>query len=266
VSVRTRELASLTWPEIAEAISGGTGVVLPVGATEQHGPHLPVCVDALLATDLAHAIAEPADLLVAPAVSYGYRSRPLSGGGQGFAGTTSLTARTLMALVEDVLREFLRQGFERMLVLNWHMENSNFVYEAAFLALEPHAQTHAKAMVMELPFHDLSEGTLAELFPDGFPGWSTEHASIFETSLMLHLHPELVLFDRAVDDAAARAPWWDAIPSPPDFVPASGVLWKSTQASAEKGRLAWSEIVPQAVAAALEELAAPAAVNGGGAR
>jgi len=168
-----------------------------------------------------------------------------------------------MALVEDVLRELVRQGFERLLVLNWHMENANFVYEAAWLALEPHEATPARAMVMELPFQDLSPATRETLFPDGFPGWSTEHASILETSLMLHLHPELVLFDRAVDDGAARRPWWDVVPTPPDFVPESGVLWKATQASAEKGRLAWSEVVPQAVAAALDELPTPASANGG---
>jgi creatinine amidohydrolase len=81
------------------------------------------------------------------------------------------------------------------------------------------------------------------LFPDGFPGWDVEHASIMETSLMLHLRPDLVLFDRAVDDEAERHPWWDVVPAPDAFVPASGTLWKATQASAEKGERTWSEIV-----------------------
>jgi creatinine amidohydrolase len=250
----TRRFADMTWPEVAAAAERGAGVVLPVGATEQHGYHLPLSTDALLATDLAEAIAEPLDLLVAPAIAYGYRSRPLSGGGQGFVGTTSVSGRTLMAVVEDVLREFVRQGFRRIVVLNWHFENAHFVYEATYLALEPHAETPAVAVVMEAPFQDLSAETMELLFGGDFPGWATEHASIMETSLMLHLHPELVRADRTVDDQAERSPWWDVVPAPAAFVPESGTLWKATQADAEKGRVTWDEIVAGVRAAVEQEL------------
>jgi creatinine amidohydrolase len=255
VAQRTRLFAEMMWPEVEEAIGRGAGVLLPVGSTEQHGYHLPLATDAILATELALAVAEPLDFLVAPAVAYGYRSRPLSGGGQGFVGTTSLQARTLMALVEDILRELVRQGFERVVVLNWHMENQNFVYESAYLALEHHHDASARILVAELAFSDLSPGTMELLFPEGFPGWDVEHASILETSLMLHLRPELVLFDRAVDDEAKRHPWYDVLPVPEDFVPASGTLWKATQASADKGKTAWDEIVVQMHGAISQELA-----------
>lgn len=255
VAQRTRLFAEMTWPEVEEAIGRGAGVLLPVGSTEQHGYHLPLATDAILATELALAVAEPLDFLVAPAVAYGYRSRPLSGGGQGFVGTTSLQARTLMALVEDILRELVRQGFERIVVLNWHMENQNFVYESAYLTLEHHHDAPARILVAELAFSDLSPGTMELLFPEGFPGWDVEHASILETSLMLHLRPELVLFDRAVDDAAKRHPWYDVLPVPEDFVPASGTLWKATQASADKGKTAWEEIVAQMRVAISQEFA-----------
>jgi creatinine amidohydrolase len=255
VAQRTRLFAEMTWTEVEEAIGRGAGVLLPVGSTEQHGYHLPLATDAILATELALAVAEPLDFLVAPAVAYGYRSRPLSGGGQGFVGTTSLQARTLIALVEDILRELIRQGFERIVVLNWHMENQNFVYESAYLTLEHHHDAPARILVAELAFSDLSPGTMELLFPEGFPGWDVEHASILETSLMLHLRPELVLFDRAVDDEAKRHPWYDVLPVPEDFVPASGTLWKATQASADKGKTAWDEIVAQMQAAISQELA-----------
>jgi creatinine amidohydrolase len=241
--MRTRLFAELTWPEVREAAGRGAGVVLPVGSTEQHGPHLALSTDAVLPTELALAVAEAHDLLVAPAVHFGYRSRPLSGGGQGFPGTISLRAQTLIMTVEDVLRELLRQGFRRLAILNWHFENQNFVYESAWLALDDGQRADALVMVVEQPFSQLSEETMAVLFPGGFPGWDVEHASILETSLMLHLRPDLVLFDRAVDDAAARHPFYDVVPIPDDFVPASGTLWKATQASAEKGALAWKEIV-----------------------
>jgi creatinine amidohydrolase len=242
MSQRTRRLEEMTWPEVRDAVARGAGVILPVGATEQHGHHLPLATDAILPTELGLAVAEPLDLLVAPAIQYGYRSRPLSGGGEGFPGTVSLRARTLMALVEDVLSQLMRHGFRRIVVLNWHYENQNFVYEAAWLAKE-RDRADSRVMVCELPFSDLSQATMELLFPEGFPGWDVEHASIMETSLMQHLRPDLVLFDRAVDDEAERHPWWDVVPTPDAFVPASGTLWKATQASADKGERAWGEIV-----------------------
>lgn len=251
---RTRILAEMTWPEVEEAAGRGAGVFLPVGSTEQHGYHLPLATDVILPTELALAVADELDFLVAPPVSYGYRSRPLSGGGEGFVGTTSLRARTLMALVEDVLGGLIRQGFERIAVVNWHFENQNFVYEAAYLAHESYRDTPTRIVVAEHPFAELSDKTMKTLFPEGFPGWDYEHASIMETSLMLHLRPELVLFDRAVDDASERHPWYDVIPAPEDFVPASGTLWKATQASEEKGRITWEEIVAQFHAAITSEL------------
>lgn len=252
--MRTRCMADMTWPEVSEAVERGAGVVLPVGSTEQHAYHLPLSTDVALPEELALAVAEPLDLLVAPPVAYGYRSRPLSGGGQGFVGTLSVSGRTLMAVVEDVLRELIRCGFRRIVLLNWHFENANFVYEAAWLAHERAQAADARIMVIEAAFAELSPPVMAELFGDEFPGWDREHAAVLETSLMMHLRPQSVLFDRAVDDEAGRHPSWDVIPTPADFVPASGALWKATRASADKGASAWREIVANLEAAVGEEL------------
>ena len=228
---------------------------MPVGATEQHCYHLPLASDVILPTELALAVADEHDFLVAPPVSYGYRSRPLSGGGQGFVGTTSLRARTLMSLVEDVMGELIGQGFRRLAGVNWHFENQNFVYEAACLAIESHRDAAARILVAEHPFAELSAKTMETLFPEGFPGWDYEYVSIMETLLMLHLRPGLVLLDRAVDDASRLHPWYDVVPSPDDFVTASGTLWKATQASGEKDKITWEEIVAQFRAAISTEFA-----------
>jgi creatinine amidohydrolase len=110
-------------------------------------------------------------------------------------------------------------------------------------------------MVIEAAFSELSPEVMEDLFGDEFPGWDVEHAAVLETSLMLHLTPELVLFDRAVDDEAKRHPPYDVVPTPADFVPRSGVLWKATRASAAKGEAAWREIadrLTQAIGAELE--------------
>lgn len=255
VAQRTRTLSEMTWPEVEAAIGRNAGVFVPIGATEQHGYHLPLATDTILATELACAVAGELDFLIAPPIEYGYRSRPLSGGGEGFVGTTSLAARTLMSLVEDVIGALLDQGFGRIALVNWHFENQNFIYEAAYVALERRPESGARIVIAEHPFAELSQETLDVLFPDGFAGWDVEHAAGMETSLMLHLRPELVVFERAVDDVSERHPWYDVLPTPGDFVPASGTLWKATQASAKQGQTAWEEIVAHFRTAVATEIA-----------
>jgi creatinine amidohydrolase len=254
VSEAPRQMSHMTWPEVRAAVERGAGVILPLGSTEQHGLHLPLACDAICAADLALAVAEQTDCVVAPPIVYGYRSRPMSGGGQGFVGTTSISGQTLILTVRDVVAEFLRHGFRRIVLLNWHNENSNFMYEGAHLALEGRPGDEAKILVIESPFERLSDATMEELFAGDFPGWATEHAAIMETSVMLHLHPDLVHFDRAVDDRVARATPYEVLPVQPEFVTESGSLWKATRASAEKGERAWKEIVGPLVEAVLTEL------------
>lgn len=251
---RGRRLETMTWQEVRDAVGRGAGVVLPVGACEQHGPHMPLAVDAILPTELGLAVADELDLVVAPPITYGYRSRPLSGGGQGFPGTISLSGQTLVALVGDVLTELIRHGFRRLVLLSWHMENQCFVYEAAVLAHERAGAPDARIQVFESPFSELSDAAMDLLFNGDFPGWPAEHASIMETSVMLHLHPELVDMAKAVDDRSPRTPWWDVVPPPDDLVAPSGSLWKATQSSAEKGKVVWDEIVAAFRAAVMEEL------------
>ena len=144
-------------------------MIVPVGATEQHGPHMPLNTDALLATELALAVAAPLDLYVAPPLAYSSRSRPLSGGGPSFPGTISLGARTLMARLEDVLAGLIQSGFRRLAVLSRHFGNANFVYEAAWLAHERSRPATAKIMVVEAPFTELSEDAMHALRGDEFP-------------------------------------------------------------------------------------------------
>ena len=100
----------MTWEEIRDAAASACPIVVPVGSTEQHGRHLPVCTDWVLPTEVARRANEARPVVVGPTVPFGYRSRPGSGGGQHFPGTVSLRATTFMALVEDVLSELVRRG------------------------------------------------------------------------------------------------------------------------------------------------------------
>ena len=109
--------AELTTTDFVGLDPEKTIAVLPVAAIEQHGPHLPLGTDALLASAISADVAARVGGLVEPALSYGYKSQPKCGGGQHFCGTTSLDGATLSALVRDAVREFHRHGVRRLVLV-----------------------------------------------------------------------------------------------------------------------------------------------------
>jgi creatinine amidohydrolase len=231
-------LAELTWPEFAARVQRNPPVFLPVGATEQHGPHLALNVDVILPTGVCERVARELGGLVAPTIPYGYKSQPRSGGGQAFPGTLSLDAQTLSLVLRDVIRDLGAHGVRRLVVLNGHFENAWPVVEGLDLGLrELRRDGIADMQAMRLEYWDFVErATLDRLFPNGFPGTELEHASLLETSLMLLLRPDLVQMDRVPSDGPARFPTYDRWPVPAGFVPESGVLADARGSSAEKGQ------------------------------
>jgi creatinine amidohydrolase len=231
-------MAEMTWPEVEAAAARGAVALWSVGATEQHGPHLPLSVDTLIPDELSMRLAEQLDLVIVPPQQFGSRSRPLSGGGQGFPGTTSLRAETLIAVVADVVGELARSGFRRIAIVNWHGENVNLLWAGVDRARERGGLGEAKVMLIERVFNAFSEEEMAFLFEDareGFPGWPAEHAAIMETSLVMALRPDLVRTDLIADDRSAERPFYEVIPTPPEHVAPSGVLAEASKASPEKG-------------------------------
>lgn len=250
-----------TWYEARDAVERDAVVIIPIGATEQHGPHLPLGTDAIIATELALSVAARIDAVVAPPLVYGNRSRPLSGGGQGFVGTTSLRPQTFLLVVQDVVSELLRHGYKKIVLLNCHWENRGLVYEAALDAQTAMNRPDARIMVIESVFGTgVSAATMDVLFSDEFPGWDVEHAGILETSMLLYLRPELVRRELIADDKSERHPWYDVLPVPATFVPKSGAMWKSSQGDSEKGALVWHDVVGH-VLEAIEIEFAPTVTN-----
>ena len=231
-------LAELTWPEFEAKAKAGTTVFLPLGATEQHGPHMAMNVDVVLPTAVCERVARNIGGLVAPTLPYGYKSQPRSGGGEAFPGTTSLDGNTFSLVVRDVIRSLGHDGIRRLVVLNGHFENAWPAVEGVDLGLRELRRDGISDMqVMRLEYWDfVRRSTLDRLFPEGFPGTELEHASLLETSLMLLLRPELVDMGRVPDDGPAKFPTYDRHPVPAGFVPASGVLARAERASAEKGQ------------------------------
>lgn len=232
-------------------------IFLPVGALEQHGPHLPLGTDGLLSAAVAADTAERVGGLVAPTLSYGYKSQPKCGGGQHFCGTTSVDAATLIGSVRDAVREFSRHGAKRLVVVNGHYENQWFLIEGIDLGLRDAGATQLE--VMRLEYWDfLTEATLASVFPDGFPGFALEHAAVIETSLMLHYHPSLVRLDLIPDDGPADFPPYDVYPTRKHWVPPSGVLSSAKGSTADKGAVMARELA-QRMAQAVEHEFQPGA-------
>lgn len=251
-----RLLTEVAWPVVRDAIAHGRGMIVPVGSCEQHAYHLPLSTDTILATDLAVAVADRLDYFVAPPLNYGFRSRPLSGGGPTYPGTISMGATALIAQISDILEELVRHGFKRIVLLSMHLENQNMLWEAAWQTMVRRENSGLRLMVIEHGFASISQRSIDILFPEGFPGWEVEHAAVMETSLMLYLRPELVHMEEAVDDQAKRRTTYEVLPVPSDMITASGGLWKATQGTTAKGAAVWSELVDNVVSSIREEMTA----------
>ncbi len=159
-------------------------VLLPVGATEQHGPHLPVGTDRLTVEHVAWAAADAVEqvpVLVAPTLPFGSSHHHLP-----FGGTLSLSTETYYRVLVDLVESLIADGFRRIFILNGHGGNNELIQ----LAARDTALKHA-AHVAAAPYWTIAWDALLEQEAHrhaGLPG----HAGTFETSLMLAMRPELV--------------------------------------------------------------------------
>jgi creatinine amidohydrolase len=239
-------MSELTWVEYERRLKEEDAIVmLPAGATEQHGPHLPLGCDAMLASEVARRAAERVGGIVAPAVSYGYKSQPRTGGGNHFCGTTSLDGHTLSSVVRDIIKEFGRHGAKKIAVIDGHYENNLFLTEGIELALRDlrHDGLRDIRVVKMVYCEEIKPATLDRIFPNGYPGLALEHAATLETSMMLYLFPELVRADWIPDHPAPSFPPYDVYPTNTDWVPPNGVLSPAGAATAEFGKLLIDEFV-----------------------
>ena len=203
-----RRVADLTWPQ-AQRPSGRL-LVVPLGATEQHGPHLPLSTDTDVARALAAALAARRDDVdVAPAVPYG-----ASGEHAGFAGTLSIGQAALELLLVELVRS-ATATWPRVLLLSAHGGNAEPVRRAVALLRAESRDVRAWS-----------------------PSWRGDaHAGRVETSVQLALAPSRVQLDRA--EAGATAPLADLLPALHAggvvAVSPNGVLGDPAGASADEG-------------------------------
>jgi len=204
----SRRLVELSYRAFERRLASHPLVIVPVGALEAHGPHLPLGADQIQAEATAFALADRVDALVAPTVPYG--SAPAA---RRFPGTVSLTIAQLETHVAGVLCEFARSGVRRMLVLSGHGERGHMaaLREAADLTMQEYPGTRI-VVLCDYEFVYELRGTEAPA--------SDGHAGLLETSRVLALAPETVGPDRPVVDyrpspfvpgAAREAEWPDSV-------------------------------------------------------
>jgi creatinine amidohydrolase len=194
-------------------------VVLPVGATEQHGPHLATGTDTFAVEHISRAAAvrsaDAGSIVVAPTLPFGSSDHHLA-----FGGTLSLSTQTYYAVIRDLLASLITDGFRKMLVVNGHGGN----HELVQLAARDLALTHP-VQIGALSYWQPAQGKLDGAWA-GKPGHPPPgHAGEFETSVVLHLRPDLppnnspartieeikALPPRVVGWRLERNDWWQAI-------------------------------------------------------
>ena len=215
------ELLALDSRSFERRIGSNPLVILPVGALEAHGPHLPLGSDQIQAEVTARALAERLGGLVAPTITYG--SAPAA---RRFPGTVSLTIGELETYAAGAIGELARQGVRRLLVLSGHGERGHMaaLREAGDRAMRAHAGLRTVVLcdyefVYELRGRDAPAG-------DG-------HAGLLETSRMMALAPQLVGSDRPVG-AYRHSPFVPGAPAEADWP--ESVIGDTRAASAELGQ------------------------------
>lgn len=178
--------AEMTWPELRQVAQENYVVVVPVGAIEQHGAHLPVDVDVRLPFELATRAAQVTDgVLVAPSIWSG-----LSPEHHRFPGTIYLRLETMVYLVSDVLHCIASYGFHKIVLLNGHGGNTAPLRAIAKDFLRTHGLSVACADHWVFAAKEIQQVRRSAAGGIG-------HACEMETSLYLHYHPELVQMDLA---------------------------------------------------------------------
>jgi creatinine amidohydrolase len=241
-------VTALTMPEFQAVVASNPWLILPVGTTEEHGPHLPLGTDTLQAERIAAAVAERTGALVAAPIPYG-----LCRTTRHFPGTVSISYETVERLALEILRGFSAQGVRRFLVYSGHAGSAHMVaLRQAALSL---VETDGTLTILTCCVSDFVPPFLAEygITRDG-------HGGAVETSLMLALEPTAV---RGEPPRASRPdfPPFQALAHPERLFP-SGLMGDASRASAALGERLKAFLVDRLVEV-LMRAEAPGAGAGG---
>jgi creatinine amidohydrolase len=242
----------LTWPEINDAVDLGKVCILPCGAVEQHGPHLPLDVDVICPTEIARGVGRsvPDKMLLLPTHCYGYTGHVMD-----FPGTINTHFEHFIDSILDIAKSLAYHGFKKIILLNGH--GSNWP-NLDLIARRANLETDAECVpVSWWNLLTIDKEFLPRWRQSKFPG-GCGHACELETSLYMYLAGEDVRTDKikngliSFNEDQSPFQWVDLFAAGPATVVSwtssysdTGVLGEPELATAEKGRIAYEEAVKQ---------------------
>lgn len=238
------ELEHLTWVEAEQAFREIPIVLLPIGAIlKEHGPHLPLNTDYLLARDLARRVAAGVEVIVCPPVTFGYYPAFVN-----FPGSVNLEAETFREMVEQIIACLAKNGAQRFVILNTGVSTTAPLTLAANNLIARDIRV-ALAHIMDLGHG--ADGVIEDHIGS--------HANEHETSMLLEIDAAVVRMDKA---AAEIQPWMHVARNAPVREPGplvrrpqgamgyapSGVIGDPTRATREKGEAILSAMADEVIA------------------
>jgi len=228
--------------EAEKAAKEGKVVIIPCGSIEEHGSHLPLCTDSLQAEHVALEVARKAGCLVAPPLRYGVCNST-----RNFPGTITISFDSLRSIMTDILEDFIRNGFKRLLILTGHAGRSHMIALklAAKAVILHHKNEENRPRIMVCSDYDFAFDLRGKDFDD-----RDSHAGTIETSRVMSIRSDLIKGKGKRN--YPKLPRFEVVPDPERYFP-SGVMGDPTIASAEKGQRI-NEYVIEQIVKLIEEL------------
>jgi creatinine amidohydrolase len=218
----------LSMKEAKEYAKSRRVIILPVGSVEEHGDHLPLCTDSLQPEYIAHETSKRTGCLVAPTLKYGVCNST-----RNFPGTISIQVNTLHNITKDILEEFIRNGFTRILILSGHAGQSHMaaLRLAAQETIWNHQNTNPEKppRIMVCSDYDFAYELKGKQFDE-----KDGHAGTIETSRVMAIKPHLI--KSKGKKSFPTTPRFEITANPEHYFP-SGVIGDPTAATPQKGRM-----------------------------
>ena len=228
-------LGEMTNAEVEQFLETSHTVIVPVGSTEQHGPHLALTADVLIPQEVARRVAPKVGAVVAPPVSYA-----LSYPHVGFKGLVHIRIPTFMALIEDLAAAFAHVGFKRIVFLNGHYDNT---YAIAYACANAAERLPRDVKAFPINYWDGIPPDVASQYMSLEKGL---HANAAETAAVMAINPALVDMDKAnaefppfpkwsVESGAVHTAFFFSAPGSVYWATKSGTWGDARQANVEMG-------------------------------
>ncbi|MCU1481516.1 MAG: Creatinine amidohydrolase [Subtercola sp.] len=240
------EAALSPWPDVAAHFAAGDGLaILPFGALEQHGPHLPLSTDTATAAEVARRLAERLDAVLLPPVNYG-----ATWNNAGYPGTVSLSPETVTSIVLDIGRALVASGARGFVIVNGDWGNRVPLYAAARRLAADEVIT---TIALDYPGMDAAAEAVRES-REAAPGLN--HAEEIETSLMLAIDPGSVHPQLYTSEYPAFPSDFGTRPMQLHQFSTSGVFGDPASATAAKGETILAATVEASLAVLADFVAA----------